>query len=83
MQDRVKAVEHLEQAETRIRNSEEVIASQKAQITELERDGLDSQMARSLLTEFEQIQSVYIFDRDRLRVELAQIDATSVGRLEM
>lgn len=83
MFERIEAAERLKQAEERVQKGEEAVSSQKALVAELEKDCQDSKLARALLAEYEQIEATYIADRDRLRAELAQLDATSVGRNEL
>jgi hypothetical protein len=63
--------DHLALAEGHVRLGAMHIVKQQAIVSDLERDGLDTAMARELLTTFEQMQLAHVADRDRLAKELA------------
>ena len=61
----------LMQAEHHVTLGETHIASQQAIVAKLERDGLDTGVARKTLTNFEGLQAEHIKHRDRLIAKLA------------
>lgn len=71
--DRVTIEQHLAEAERHIEQGAAVLERQQTVIAQLEHDGHDTTLARELLSQFEQIQSVHIIDRDRLTRELVAL----------
>ena len=65
-------LDHLALAERHIAEGSVIIDKQKLLITELQRDGHDTDKSRALLHQFEQIQELHIADRERLIAELAK-----------
>jgi len=63
-------VEHLTLAERHIAEGQQRIERQRQIIRELHNDGRDLATAMALLTQFEELQSLHIKDRDRARAEL-------------
>jgi hypothetical protein len=70
--DREMLQRHLAQAEQHIETGRKHIARQHEIITELERDGHETTMARALLDQFEQSQAIHIADRERILRELGK-----------
>jgi hypothetical protein len=68
--DRVMLKEHLAQVEEHIIKGEQHLARQRELVAQLEQHGRDSDQARHLLLQFEQLQDLHIADRDRLLKEL-------------
>ena len=68
--DRALWQEHLAQAERHVTLGETHIAKQRAIVAELERDRRDARIARDLLAELEQMQTLHVANRDRLREDL-------------
>jgi len=70
--DRAIVEEYLAQAERHVKQGDRHIESQRRIVAELERSGHieAAGRARSLLTQFEEIQLAHIADRDRLKEEL-------------
>src|SRR5262249_8037332 len=71
--DRSTILEHLSAARRHVATGERNIARQRQGVTELERGGHVSLDAKQLLARFEELQKLYISDRDRLETELAEI----------
>jgi hypothetical protein len=71
--DRVMLKVHLAIAERHVVNGERYVARQRKLVTELEECGHDSGEATLLLRSFEELQTLHIADRDRLRKVLADI----------
>jgi hypothetical protein len=69
--DRTAILERLDEAERFVADSECQIARQKAIISRLVMDNLDAEPARVLLFQFEEMHSLHIAERDRLRAVLA------------
>jgi hypothetical protein len=69
--DRATLIQHLIEAESLVSLADVIVAQQRQLITDMERDGLDTKLALSLLAEFEEYLSQEIADRDRLKAELA------------
>jgi hypothetical protein len=69
--DRPLVERHLAQAEQRVSEGKRHIANQRELVAELERDGHPTEQACRLLAQFEEIQALYIADRDRVWAELA------------
>jgi hypothetical protein len=60
------------EAEKHVRIGERNIARQRELISRLERDGHDSAEARKLLAKFEELQAMYLAERDRLWRDIAE-----------
>ena len=71
--DRATLIKHLIEAESLVSLAHVIVAQQRQLITDMERDGLDTNMALGLLAEFEECLHHEITDRDRLKGELAAI----------
>lgn len=69
--DRTIVEHHLAQAERHVAEGENHIARQRQIIDELASGGHDLKAARDLLAKFEDVQTLHVADRDRLRAELA------------
>jgi hypothetical protein len=63
---------HLVDAEEAVEQGERHLSRQRRLIASLERNGHDPGAAYALLATFEDSQALHVFDRDRLRRELAQ-----------
>ena len=63
----MQRMQQLAQAEAHIAQGERTIARQQAIVAALERHGHDASFAGELLTQFRQIQALYVADRDRIR----------------
>jgi hypothetical protein len=68
--DRARLAEHLAQAERHVVLGEAHLQRQRVIVTELERAGADTGEARRLLANLEEMQTLHVADRDRLRDEL-------------
>lgn len=77
--DREILEQHLAQAEEHVRRGAEHLASQRAIIAELERDGHDTKVARGLLATYEEMQAMHIADRDRAAARLAAASRNSTS----
>jgi hypothetical protein len=75
MDKRQMMVDHLKQAQLHVALGEKPIARQYDIISELERDGnnSDADQARELLATFEEMQEEHIAHRDRLERELRAV----------
>jgi len=73
LMDRATITEHLAQTERHVAQGDHHVARQRELVTELEDGGHDAALARRLLMKFEELQSLHIADRDRLRRELAEL----------
>jgi hypothetical protein len=71
--DRAMIEEHLAQAERHVALGEHHIALQRERVAKLGRDGHDFTQASVLLTNFEELQAIYVADRDRLEGKLADL----------
>ena len=69
--DRATLIRHLIEAESLVSLAHVIVAQQRQLITDMERDGLDTNMVLGLLAEFEECLLHEITDRDRLKAELA------------
>ncbi|HWI25625.1 MAG TPA: hypothetical protein VN668_01565 [Stellaceae bacterium] len=69
--DRAKIEHNLALAETHVAKSERIVGEQRKLVAELERDGHSAELARTLLTSYEQTLRLHIADRERLRDLLA------------
>jgi hypothetical protein len=70
--DKTKIQYHLAQAESHVQLGLSHIAEQHELIVRMDLDGLDTTMAREVLSTFEDIQRSHVADRDRLVRELAE-----------
>jgi hypothetical protein len=70
-------LDHLASALRRVTEGERVIARQHEIIASLERTGLDTSEAKTVLRQFEELLGMLLADRDRLRKELAASSMTS------
>ena len=68
--DRDMLERHLEQAEAHVSESERHIAQQRELVAQLERDGLDTTLAKDFLAQLENTHQLHISDLDRIRREL-------------
>jgi len=68
--DRATLSEHLAQAERQVAEGVLRIARQREVVADLERTGLDTKEARTLLAELQSLQALHVADRDRLKQEL-------------
>jgi hypothetical protein len=73
--DRATLETFLQQAEEHVALGEQHIARQREIVSELARDGHDTEMAETLLAQFENNQAMHTAHRDRLRRELAKLPA--------
>ena len=69
--DRALVERNLALAETHVAKSERIVAEQRRLVAELERDGHSVELARTLLTSYEQTLLLHAADRERLRGLLA------------
>jgi hypothetical protein len=87
MDKRQMMVDHLKQAQLHVALGEKHIARQYDIISELERDGNDSEadQARELLAAFEEMQEEHISHRDRIEEELraALVQTSGVKRASL
>ncbi len=60
----------LAQAEEQVELGAHNVARQREIVAQLERDGFDTAGARALLIEFEEAQTLYVAERDRLQREV-------------
>jgi hypothetical protein len=60
----------LAEAERHVAEAEQHIIRQRQVIDDLDRHGHDTESARYLLRQFEELHAVHVADRDRLRSEL-------------
>ena len=70
--NRTMLTEHLAQAEEHVALGNRHIVRQRELIAELARDGHDTAEAKTLLASFEEMQTLHLQHRDRLRHELAR-----------
>ena len=73
MPDRAMVTAHLEQAERHVEQGARHVAEQRERVVVLQRDGHDTTEALLLLGQFEELQTLHVSDRDRLRLELAEL----------
>ena len=69
--DRNLIIDHLFQAERHIREGMINIERQRQVIRDLERDGQDTRLSRSLLKQFEDLLAMHVSDRHQILKELA------------
>jgi hypothetical protein len=77
--DRQIVVDHLALAERHIAEGEITIERQQTLIANLEQGGHDTTLPQELLSQFLDTQRSHEEDRERLRRELAQLDAKRSG----
>jgi len=72
--DRPILEQHLSLAEKHVAQGEQLVARQRELAAKLGRNGHETAAAsaRDLLTQFEEIQELYVADRDRLKRELSE-----------
>jgi hypothetical protein len=68
--DKAMIAKHLAIVERHVTEGQRHIDRQREIVRELQRDGRDPATAMSLLRQFEDMQTLHIQDRDRLRSEL-------------
>ena len=74
------ALEHnLRGASARIVACQEALLSQRSQVRELERCGLDASLARALLEIYEESKSMALFNRDSLASTLSTANFTTAA----
>jgi hypothetical protein len=74
------ALEHnLRGASARIVACQEALLSQRYQVRELERCGLDASLARALLEIYEESKSMAVFNRDSLASTLRMVNFTTTA----
>jgi hypothetical protein len=76
--DKDVKLKYLVQAERHMADGEQHILRQRSIVAQLERDGRDTSLSRSLLQCFEDLQRLHIADFHRLLEELA--DSATTGR---
>ena len=70
MRDRALLHRHLKEALDHVARGEAHMRRQREVISEFERDGRETALAKRLLAEFEAMQKMHIADRDRIIKEL-------------
>ena len=78
--DRATIISFLQAAENKIAILEQEIANQRGLISSLRRGGEDTSSANAQLRVMEQTHMQYVGDRDRLRVELAVLNAAEAAK---
>ena len=78
--DPALVISYLQAAESHIAAIEQQIANQRDLISSLRRGGEDTRSACAQLHVMEQAHMQYIGDRDRLRVELAVLNAAEAAK---
>ena len=73
--DRALIISYLQAAEDHVATGQVLIADQRDLIATLERTGNHATSAIARLRQMEQAQTQYIAERDRLRAELAMLNA--------
>lgn len=81
--DRATIISYLQAAEDHVANGEEQIADQSDHISSLERAGHDTSSASALLREMKQAQTQHLAHRDRLRAELAVLNAAEAAKVDV
>jgi len=81
--DRATIISYLQAAKEHVANIEQEIASQRALISSLRRNGQDTSSAAAELHLMEQTHMQYIGDRDRFRVELAALNAADAAKARL
>ena len=71
--ERAMTRDHLEQAQRHVVEGDRHIVRQCELIADLERGGHDTHEARALLLQYEDIQVLFVSDRDRLQAKLAAL----------
>ncbi len=70
--NRAMLEQHLAKAEQHITLGSQHVSGQRERVAKLQRAGHDTAQARELLRQFEELLSMHVADRDRLRKELVQ-----------
>jgi len=78
--DRALIISMLQAAEDHLALGARQIAKQCDLVSQLERDGVDTTDAIALLREMERTQEQHVADRDRLRAELAVLNAMDTAK---
>ena len=78
--DRATIISYLQAAEEHVANVELEIANQRNMISSLRRNGQDTSSASAQLRVMEQTHMQYVGDRDRLREELAVLNAADAAK---
>jgi hypothetical protein len=78
--DRALIISYLQAAEEHVSNGERQIARHCDLVSTLERAGQDTTSAIALLREMEKTQTLHIADRERLRAELAVLNAAEAAK---
>lgn len=65
--------DHLAQAERHVTDGNRHIVEQRRRVFTMQRGGRDTTESFRLLRQFEELQALHVADRDRLRLELAQL----------
>ena len=65
--------DHLAQAERHVTDGNRHIVEQRRRVFTMQRRGRDTIESFRLLRQFEELQALHVADRDRLRLELAQL----------
>jgi hypothetical protein len=78
--DRALVISVLQAAEDHLAIGARQIAKQRQLVSRLERDGVDTTDAIALLREMERTQELHAGDRDRLRAELAVLNAVETAK---
>lgn len=73
--DRAMLERHLRTARDHVELGEQHVTRQRELVAELDRDGHDTAMARTLLRTFEDMQATHVADRDRLIAEIKALPA--------
>ena len=81
--DRATIISYLQAAEDKVAIIEQQIANQRGLISSLRRAGHDTSSASAQLRVMEQTHMQYVGDRDRLRVELAALDAAEAAKARL
>jgi Spy/CpxP family protein refolding chaperone len=77
--DRETLLQRLAKAEDQVELGARNVTRQREIVAQLERDGFDTVGARALLIEFEEAQTAYIAERDRLRREVESLSGVQRG----
>jgi hypothetical protein len=80
--DRALIISYLQAAEEHIANGVQDIADQRDLISTLERTGHNAASAIARLREMEKTQTRHIADRERLRAELAVLNAAEAAKAD-
>jgi hypothetical protein len=81
--DRATIISYLQAAQEKVAIIEQQIANQRGLISSLRRAGHDTSSASAQLRVMEQTHMQYVGDRDRLRVELAALNAAEAAKARL